>query len=68
MGNGKANLEAEWCSLECPFCGKKHGAYMEHYQLLKASCGRIFWALRPKRNGPLALYLHPGFSRPVLWV
>lgn len=42
-------------------CGKKHGAYLKHYQLLRASCGVFFWALQPKRGGPLVLFPHPGF-------
>jgi hypothetical protein len=44
----------------CP-CGKPHElAEAGHYDRFKMSCGRLYWTLQPKRNGPLVLYPWPG--------
>lgn len=43
----------------CP-CGKSHCFMLGHYDKAVAKCGRVYWALQPKRNGPLALYPWPG--------
>ena len=49
----------QYCSIECD-CGKKIGTYFRHYDVARCSCGRAWWALQPKRNGPLALSIWPG--------
>ena len=49
-------------------CGYKGQARMNHYDLCQCNnCGVRWWALRPKRGGPLVAVLHPGFpnSREV---
>jgi hypothetical protein len=48
----------QYLTIECPWCGKKHGCNLTHYQVMRGSCGRYFWALQPKRNGPLQLFPH----------
>jgi hypothetical protein len=51
----KGQSEGTWVRLECGFCGAKGGQYVLHYGLLRCSCGRIFWALRPGRASTLVL-------------
>lgn len=53
--------DGHWCSILCD-CGHQCGQYLQHYGLVKCSCDRVFWALRPKRNGPLILYPWPGHN------
>jgi hypothetical protein len=45
--------------LECGFCGRKGGAYVEHYDLVRCGCGHLFWALQRRRSEPLMLLVHP---------
>lgn len=49
-----------WVNVDCP-CGKGGGEYLAHYALVRCSCGKMFWALQPKRDGPLLAFPHPGF-------
>jgi hypothetical protein len=49
----------KWCALECE-CGAKGGQYVRHYDLVSCSCGRMYWALQAKRDGPYELVLWPG--------
>lgn len=55
-GNAPLN---RYCSVKCP-CGETHGQYLGHYDRMKASCGRVYWVLQPKRNGPYKLRPWPG--------
>lgn len=42
-------------------CGVGGGWRMvQHYDVLRCRCGREFWAIRPKRNGPLVASPWPG--------
>lgn len=41
-------------------CGKRTGATLGHYDLCECVCGRVYWALRPKRNGVLVAFHWPG--------
>lgn len=50
---------SESLSVACP-CGKTHTFCAGHYDRVLVSCGRPYWALRPRRNGPLQLYPWPG--------
>lgn len=50
----------EWVPLECGFCGAKGGQYLGHYDTVRCRCGKMFWALRPHRDEPLRLFVHPG--------
>jgi hypothetical protein len=43
----------------CP-CGKTHRFTVEHYDRVIVQCGRPWWALQPKRNGPLVMFPWPG--------
>lgn len=49
----------QYCSIRCE-CGKTHGNYLAHYEILYAACGRYFWALQPKREGGFILKPWPG--------
>lgn len=37
-------------------CGFRGGNYLRHYQVCRCVCGRFYWALQPKRNGPLVAF------------
>lgn len=41
-------------------CGKAHRLFVAHYDRVLLKCGRMVWALQPKRNGPLAMFPWPG--------
>jgi len=60
MSAPKQKPEAVYLSTTCGYCDKKHGAYLNHYNILRTSCGRFLWSLKPKRNGPLVLFPWPG--------
>ena len=49
----------QFCQVDC-VCGERHGQYLGHYDRMQASCGRVYWALQPKRNGHLQLFTWPG--------
>jgi hypothetical protein len=49
----------QWLTLVCGFCEFRGGQYLEHYGKVKCRCGRVYWALQPKRPGPLKLFPHP---------
>jgi hypothetical protein len=49
----------QYCNVECE-CGHKIGTYFRHYEIGRCSCGRPYWALQPKRGGPLVLFPWPG--------
>lgn len=51
-------MPSEWLTVKCK-CGKTHSGEFTHYQIVRAKCGRSYWALQPKRNGPMKLFLHP---------
>jgi len=55
-----------WVSHTCGYCGSKGGAYLVHYDLMRCTCGKMFWALQPHRGGPLVLFEWPGFPDPRL--
>lgn len=52
----------ERLSVKCK-CGKVHTAMFTHYQVIRATCGESYWALQPKRNGPLVLFVWPGHPK-----
>ncbi len=61
--NADADPDAkEWVN-SCCDCGTKGGQYLRRYELCRCSCGRMWWALRPKRNGPLVAFFWPGDAR-----
>lgn len=42
-------------------CGKVHAVdNVVHYDRVILDCGRPYWVLQPKRNGPLTLFPWPG--------
>ena len=65
--SASAKAPAQLVTHKCD-CGHKGQARMNHYDLCRCNnCGATWWALRPKRGGPLVAVLHPGFpnSREV---
>lgn len=42
--------------------GTKGGQYLFHYDRLICSCGKTYWALLPKRGGPLVMFPWPGHN------
>jgi hypothetical protein len=52
-------MPEHYVSVQCD-CGKKVGAYLKHYALMRCVCGFIWWALQPKADGPLKLFPWPG--------
>ena len=53
------SAEGQWVPIHCP-CESKGGQYLKHYDVVRCSCGKFFWALQPKRNGPLKAFPWPG--------
>lgn len=47
-------------------CGSRWAQVVLHYDVVKCSCGVYWWALRPKRNGPLVAHRYPEPERK-LW-
>jgi len=58
----KAVDEERYLTISCQ-CGKKCGCYLRHYERVRCACDRVYWALRPKRNGPMQLWPWPGDPR-----
>jgi len=58
--SGKHEQAGEWVTHECGFCGERGGQYLAHYDIMRCFCGRLVWALRPKRDGKLKLFPYPG--------
>jgi hypothetical protein len=46
-------------SVDCG-CGKRHTVEIDHYGRVRMSCGVIYWALQPKRDGAYMLKPWPG--------
>jgi len=57
----KAPDRSELCANPCA-CGAGGTALLRHYETVLCRCGQTFWALRPRKNGPLVLVPHPGFA------
>jgi hypothetical protein len=55
----EAARDGIYISHTCGFCGQRGGQYLRHYDIVRCSCGKVFWVLQPKRNGPLKLFIHP---------
>lgn len=48
--------EKQWVSVHCDECGFKGRAYLAHYDGAVCRCGKRYWALQPKRGGPLVAF------------
>ena len=58
-------MSAEFVHHDCG-CGHVGRALVQHYDRVKCGgCGRAWWALRPKRNGPLVAFPWPGLPERV---
>lgn len=58
-------MSKEFVEHQCA-CGKLLGAKVEHYDQVKCGeCNRVWWALRPLRCGPLAVFPWPGLPERV---
>ena len=62
MARINTNEPAEMVNCRCE-CGMKWRQEMRHYDTIRCRCNLAVWALRPKRNGPLVCYQHPGYSK-----
>ncbi len=62
-GDLKKRGGEQYVSHTCGYCGSKGGAYLVHYELMRCGCGKMFWALRPHRDGPLVLFEWPGMPK-----
>lgn len=51
--------EMEHVNVPCA-CGSKGGANLRRYDLVRCKCGKMYWALRPDRGGPLVAFPWPG--------
>lgn len=49
-------------------CGAQWTQTVRHYDVIQCSCRLRVWALRPRRNGPLVGYQHPGVKEGTVWV
>jgi len=58
----KPDDKEQFVKLNCD-CGSGGGQYLRRYSLCQCSCGKMWWALRPKRDGPLVAYPWPGDAR-----
>ena len=45
--------------VHCP-CAGGGTVYLRHYERVRCECGRVYWALKPKRNEPMKLFPWPG--------
>lgn len=58
---------SEHLSLVC-VCGNHGMVWIKHWQRIRCVCGRLWWALRPKRNRPMKLVPWPGNGwHPTGW-
>jgi len=49
--------EEQYVRFTCDRCQKVCGANMSHYDFVSCGkCGKLYWALQPKRNGPLIAF------------
>jgi hypothetical protein len=62
----KPSDDQHYVTIECGFCGKKGGAYLRRYELMRCACGKMFWALRPVQSGPLIAFPWPGRTLPFM--
>jgi hypothetical protein len=51
--------EQRYLAIDCE-CGKKCAAYLRHWERVRCFCGRVYWALRPKKDGQMKLFPWPG--------
>ena len=50
----------QWVTYECGYCGHRGGCLVGHWECVMCTCGKIWWALQPKRGGPLVGFPWPG--------
>jgi hypothetical protein len=51
-------------SFACDQCARRLRVTLAHYDLGACpGCGKTYWALQPKRQGPFIMFPHPGFFR-----
>jgi hypothetical protein len=56
-----AALPEQQIRLHCDECDCTSNGKLAHYDVSRCpKCGKRYWALRPKRNGPLVLCPYPG--------
>jgi len=55
----KYQVPAERLTVTCE-CGAVHVFTLGWHEVGRAKCGHSFWALQPRKNGPLQIFLWPG--------
>lgn len=56
--DGRAVDHQQYFKVNCR-CGEVGGVYLRHWERVRCSCGRVYWALRPKA-GTMKLFPWPG--------
>lgn len=41
-------------------CGKRWAQTLRHYEIVRCKCGRLWWVLQPRRDGPFESFRWPG--------
>ena len=55
-----STTETQYVAVKCD-CPGRRGQYLRHYDKVRCpDCGLMFWALQPKRGGPLVSKPWPG--------
>ncbi len=60
----KGVMQTQYVSFVCDRCSKRVGCNISHYGLMECMCGKEWWALQPKRGGPLVAFPWPGLLVP----
>jgi hypothetical protein len=53
----------QYVPIPCECSEGKKGQYLEHYEIVRCNCGRVWWALQPDAGGPLVAHVWPGNYR-----
>ncbi len=55
---GRRQDEAQAVLFVC-LCGKRWHQNMRHYEIVICRCGRYWWVLQPRRDGPFQSFRWP---------
>lgn len=59
MSIARASDVPEPVAIHCG-CGQKWQQSLKRYEIVRCACGKFWWALRPRRDGPLRAFAWPG--------
>lgn len=57
--DGRDLFRPQLATVKCK-CGKQHTVSVYHYDAIIVDCGAQYFAVQPKRYGPMKLVPHPG--------